>query len=155
MEKVRSLSFDNKEISLAISELQMNMLKEGKWENVMGIGRYFREGILKGEDFYKVEPFLMEAYALVQYCRYEDAKKVLEQGEYYAQKFGSEADLKKIEKANELKDLSKLFVKENNPVTPRNSFHQNQLEWQISSDNKAVLKYLDRLIIKTESLCGS
>ena len=107
------------------------------------------------ENSYRVEPVLMEAYALIQFCRYQDARNVLAYGEYYAKKFNHKDDLAKIQKAQELEKLSKLYVNAHPTKSEDQKFEANELEWNLNSDKKEIFKVLDRIKIRTESQCKS
>lgn len=139
----------------AIVALQTKMLKEKKWENVLGIAKIYRTHFPQQRKSFRVEPFLMEAYSLIQFCRFQDARSVLELGEFYAKTYGEEKSLKKIQKAQELEKLSQLYKNLTPPKAIANDFGENQLEWEINPGSKNLFEVLDRILIKTRSLCQS
>lgn len=155
MDKLASMHPSNPAFPSAYIELQTSLLKANKWENVMALGLFYRKNFLIHENSFRIEPVLMEAYSLIQFCHFEDAHKVLELGEFYAKKFNRQEDLAKIQKAQELKKLSKLYLNANPPQSESLKFSENELEWQLNPDQIEILKVLDMIKVRTESQCRS
>ena len=153
METIAAMKRTHPSFPDAVIDLQSRFLKEKKWENVMGIGKVFRTQLAASKESYRVEPFLMEAYGLIQYCRYTDAKAVLNQAKYFAEKFQKLNDLHKIEKAMELEKLGQLYRNVNFINPPEREFSENQIEWKIDSEKESLLYHLNEVIVRTENLC--
>lgn len=153
VDKVRTMKSTHPEYMNALIELQSTFVKEKKWEHVLGIAYVYRTRIMKAQKTFRVEPFLMEAYSLIQFCRYQDARSVLENGKYYAEKLGSEEDLRKLQKAGELEKLSQLYKNLEPAESDERSFSSNELQWEVATQTDEVLQVLNKVIIRTESLC--
>ena len=153
MNKIKVLQPSHPALPNLIVRLQKDMLQEKKWDHVLGIAQVYRDAVLKDSTSFRVEPFLMEAYSLLQFCRYDDVKSVLKVAAFYAGQFGTKDDLQKIDKAHELGHLSSLY-KKNAPVQPKTaSFSRNELDWKVDSKNHQLLEHLDQVIVRTESKC--
>lgn len=137
----------------AIISLQTSFMKERKWEHVLGIGQVYRSQVAPLAQSFRVEPFLMEAYGLIQYCRYADAKAVLNQAKYFAEKYQRSNDLLKIQKAMELEELGRLYRNMTLVTSVENDFAKNQIEWRMDSGNESLLQALNKVIVKTETQC--
>lgn len=153
METIAAMNRTHPSFSDAVIDLQSSFLKERKWENVMGIGQVFRSQLATSKGSFRVEAFLMEAYGLIQYCRYKDAKAVLRQAKYFAEKYQNLNDLPKIEKAMELEQLGQYYRNVNFINPPQREFSENQIEWKIDAEKESLLYILNQVIVKTENLC--
>lgn len=119
----------------------------------MGIGQVFRAQFATSQESFRAQPFLMEAYGLIQYCRYSDAKAVLNQAKYFAEKYQKLNDLPKIEKAMELEKLAQFYRNVNFINSPQREFSENQIEWRIDPQKESLLYILNHVIVRTENLC--
>lgn len=155
MDKLVSMDITHPAYPGTFVELQSAFLKDSKWENVMALGLVFRKHFLVQESTFRVGPVLMEAYSLIQFCRYDEARSVLEYGKFYAKKFNRQDDLLKIQKAQELEKLSKLYVNAHPPLAETPKFEANELEWKLEPEQDGIFKVLDKIKIRTESQCKS
>lgn len=155
MDKIRSLRSSHPDFPDAIVELQAQMLKERKWENTLGIAHVFRTGFADQRSTFRADPYLMEAYALIQFCRFDEAGAVLDQAEFYAKKYELPLILTKIQKARELEGLSRLYRNTRPATIKQSSFRKNQIQWTVDPSNEEIFNVLDQVIIRPESRCRS
>lgn len=153
MNTIVGMKKNHPSLPLAIIDLQSRFLKERKWENVMGIGQVFRAQLATSKESFRVEPFLMEAYGLIQYCHYHEARAVLNQANYFAEKYQRLKDIQKIEKAMELEKLGQLYRNVDFVDPPKGTFSKNQIEWEVDSQNESLLYILSQVIVRTDNLC--
>lgn len=153
MDTIASMKKNHPLLPQAIIELQTRYLKEKKWEHVLGIGQVFRAQLATTKESFRVEPFLMEAYGLIQYCHYDDARAVLNQAKYFAKKYQRLMDIQKIEKAFELEKLSQLYRSTDFIKSSKSEFSQNKIEWKIEAENESLLYLLNQVIVRTNNLC--
>lgn len=153
LERIRRLKSSHPAFADAIVQLQSDYLKEKKWEHVLGVGQVFRIQIAPVRSQFRVDPFLMEAYALIQYCRYSDARAVLDQAQYFAGQFENPDALRKLEKARELEKLTQLYRNLTPVIVSQSNFSNNEIAWQVDPGNKELFDHLDAIIIRVNSEC--
>lgn len=153
MQIINGMKKNHPSLPQAVIDLQTRYLKEKKWEHVLGIGQVFRTELAMSKESFRVEPFLMEAYGLIQYCHYHDARAVLNQAKYFAKKYQRSMDIPKIEKAMELEKISQLYRSADFVKPSKSNFSENKIEWQIDAQNESLLYQLDQVIVRTENRC--